>query len=512
LIICGGSGVSFGLGVLEFICQKMARRQELGINPNDDKFKTVRVRFVWILREYAHLSWISTALRRCIDMLSPDQLRVDLYVTADQRRLVNGGGHAVDDSRMVSIDEFAPPTPAFARAAARERGNRSPVGGGSLEGYLSEDELGGGSDSDAEGTRQREHQHPRAPVRSVKQGGGQGYGQVGTSGTGQERSAVEAYESALDLVLFEGEDDGVTAAEAKVSLRVKKEGKIRRALSRKEKRKSTLRTEVIAGEGVFSKEPQSLYQGGRPLSSLDTPSQSIFGSPETNESQIGLHSMAEDSTLDLSNPDHLHRAQQPQKRGSQGQSAFTEILPEPAVASLPPGAAPARMNADSRAPSYRTLPLQSSTPVTAARTPVDSNSLYDYRHPEERNIQWDDEHSRKGLLRGSETPSSRNRSRLDFNIMGNDSNGIDVAFDLDEYARDDLNVVAELATPGKPDLERTLDEEIAKGRGAVLVACCGPTSLNTIVRDLVADRISPLKLMKGDSRGSVSLVCEDFSF
>lgn len=47
-IICGGTGISFGISVLENACRRMVRRDQQG----DAKWKTTRVRFVWIMREY----------------------------------------------------------------------------------------------------------------------------------------------------------------------------------------------------------------------------------------------------------------------------------------------------------------------------------------------------------------------------------------------------------------------------------------------------------------------------
>lgn len=46
LIICGGTGITFGMTVLEYTCRRMVRKDA------DDKYKTTRVRFVWILREF----------------------------------------------------------------------------------------------------------------------------------------------------------------------------------------------------------------------------------------------------------------------------------------------------------------------------------------------------------------------------------------------------------------------------------------------------------------------------
>jgi len=57
LIIAGGSGVSFGLSVLQYICMCLSGRdgKSLGGRPGGwgkKSFQTQRVRFVWLIREY----------------------------------------------------------------------------------------------------------------------------------------------------------------------------------------------------------------------------------------------------------------------------------------------------------------------------------------------------------------------------------------------------------------------------------------------------------------------------
>lgn len=57
LLIAGGSGVSFALSILQYVCMCMAGRdgRELGGRPGGygkAGFKTQRVRFVWIVREF----------------------------------------------------------------------------------------------------------------------------------------------------------------------------------------------------------------------------------------------------------------------------------------------------------------------------------------------------------------------------------------------------------------------------------------------------------------------------
>lgn len=60
LIVCGGSGVSFGISVLQYLCLCLAGRdgRTLGGRPGGwgmKGFKMRRVRFVWVVREYGML-------------------------------------------------------------------------------------------------------------------------------------------------------------------------------------------------------------------------------------------------------------------------------------------------------------------------------------------------------------------------------------------------------------------------------------------------------------------------
>ena len=60
LLMVGGSGVSFGLSILEYICMSMAGRDGRALGARRGGygmpgFKTQRVRFVWIVREFGGL-------------------------------------------------------------------------------------------------------------------------------------------------------------------------------------------------------------------------------------------------------------------------------------------------------------------------------------------------------------------------------------------------------------------------------------------------------------------------
>jgi len=77
---------------------------------------------------------------------------------------------------------------------------------------------------------------------------------------------------------------------------------------------------------------------------------------------------------------------------------------------------------------------------------------------------------------------------------------------------EDLKFVSELARPGKPKLDRILGDEVENSSGATAVGCCGPTSLDALVRKVVAAHINPARVRDGDPRGNITLISEDFEW
>lgn len=132
-----------------------------------------------------------------MEMCDSSQLQIDLFVTNDTPRQSRRRPSAQPLGAFDSTDELAPPTAPFARQG------RS--GSPSRDSLASE-----GSDwSDAE----------ESPSHSRQFKTMSGYG--------------EHVDSVTDLVLFEGEEAERTPAEVEVSAKLKKEGKLRRALSRR---------------------------------------------------------------------------------------------------------------------------------------------------------------------------------------------------------------------------------------------------------------------------------------
>ncbi|KAH9996808.1 hypothetical protein BJV77DRAFT_1085642 [Russula vinacea] len=84
--------------------------------------------------------------------------------------------------------------------------------------------------------------------------------------------------------------------------------------------------------------------------------------------------------------------------------------------------------------------------------------------------------------------------------------------ELGEQEMQDISVMAEFARPGRPKVDLILRDEVSMAGGRVVVACCGPTTLNAVVRKAVAAQIDPLRIRQGDNSGSIDLVVEEFGF
>ncbi|GAA5947950.1 hypothetical protein JCM3765_007042 [Sporobolomyces pararoseus] len=394
-IIAGGTGITFGVSVLENACTRIARRQQ------DSKWKTSRVRFVWILKEFSHLSWVATTLRRCIEMCDSSQLQIDLFVTNDTPRRTRRRPSAQPLAEFASTDDLAPPTAPFARQARSGSPSRD-----SLASEVSDW-------SDAEDSPSRSRQFNQMPD----------YG--------------DHVDSVTDLVLFEGEEEERTAAEIEVSAKLKKEGKLRRALSRRGAKAATASSAQLRHANPST---QRLYESPHQYDSFEAlPLDNNETSPTVHESPYAPRS------------------------GSFGDIGYRHGSP----------------------------------------------SLHYDDHAEAQTL--GDNSSTRHLFSGGR---SQRNSVADLAGAASSSHDHEQGFFLDvtEAEQQDLEVVAELARPGYPRLERILDDEVSRSAGKTMVACCGPSSLNTLVRNLVSSRIDLKKVAKGDPRGQVSIVVEDFSF
>ncbi|TIB11717.1 hypothetical protein E3P77_02046 [Wallemia ichthyophaga] len=98
LLVCGGSGISFGVSILQHVTNVIS----LGAGP------LRRVRLVWLVKEFAHVQWVASALRRCATLLPQDAFQLEIFVTSQP---------TIDAPNTISSffpspDSPFPPTPA----------------------------------------------------------------------------------------------------------------------------------------------------------------------------------------------------------------------------------------------------------------------------------------------------------------------------------------------------------------------------------------------------------------
>lgn len=464
IIICGGSGVSYGMAVLEHLCSTMAGLRQ------ERNFQVQRVRFIWILREFSHLQWIASALRRCIEMVPPEMLQVDLYVTSHHAQ------HLRKTSQMRTWDG----------RTAQSQDKLIPPSGSDM--MMSNDEAM----------------------------------QLGrfTEGPDQEEYDIDAFA----LTQFDGEDASApTAAEAKMNERVHKEGKLRRAHTRRatQKRKrgrggkalgmSDRRVQSpfdVAREGqqaIYDEAnlgPSSMYQkdlgngdawsedeklshGARMRSrpaEYDNvrrePSPQQFLGVESSKLRRPGHPASGQSTPLPMSPSPMSSPQLvPTSVGSYGYPAHNSSMERPGSSH-----ASSSNGHTLNAPSYSSLPqLNAYSPQPPGKSGLP--------HPS---------HLGRGYINGEELQQTQSAG--------------DAPIDVDETEMADIGVVAELARSGYPKLDRIIREESQRASSRVLVSACGPSSLANLIRSIVSKQIDLSSIRKGQLNAHINVATESYEW
>ncbi|KAG2753223.1 hypothetical protein P692DRAFT_20723005 [Suillus brevipes Sb2] len=430
LIIAGGSGVSFGLSVLQYICMCLSGRdgKNLGGRPGGwgkKSFLTRRVRFVWLVREYSHIQWCASIVRHCLSLVPSSALQIDIFITNFKPIALKESDlpplqvpqRPLFTSEPVHFEDLQPPHPSFAR------------GGPSFPRSDSND-----SSENSEGDVDLSYYT----------------GESGDPMIPEEDIGLTHESHILELTNFDGDDDTALPGEHNLSRKVKKEGKLRRAQSRQVANERTVRL---------------LEPTNRP----------------SNMQLAANRVSAFSATSGLSTDRLLPLTINTDKR-------WSDI-------SMDTFASPTSMYSDSPTRGrYSTYPEShfslSNRPSPMGRAGA-STSMYSTSSWEGQS----DAGSSRGLL--SSTPDGTLDS---------------IHFHISEEEARDINVVAEHARPGKPKLDRILADEVEQSEGSVMVACCGPTSLNAMVRKIIVAQIDPGRVWRGDMRGSISLVSEEFEY
>lgn len=219
VIVCGGSGASFAISILEYLCLCIAGRDGRSLGGTMDPksyFSTQRIRFVWILRDFgklmpvctlvkddssmihtAHMQWCASVLYRCQSLVPPESIQLDLFVTNYNPPVpqpLDSKG-ATDPMASSTIDTSFSPTSIEVKGIALDETDL-------IDAQMAEDDYVDLSYYTGDYTENGELGHE---------------------------------EHRLDLTNFDGDNDDRVRGENTLNRAVKKEGTIRRAITRKKK-------------------------------------------------------------------------------------------------------------------------------------------------------------------------------------------------------------------------------------------------------------------------------------
>lgn len=324
----------------------------------------------------------------------------------------------------------------------------------------------------------------------------------------EEEGELGHEEHILDLTNFEGDNDTALPGEAQFNLSVKQEGRARRRNTRRMTMAVMAKHELIykATELQYDSPGQSssqLVRASLPPINTDASSSPRRPNLDINITDVPLSPRGPltpiTATPMTATPNSAHPLIDPFRdtgMSSPRHSRNLSALGYGAGASTPA----------SRRVSQALSEQSVDTPITPA-------SRFGSRS---RLSVWTDTDSFAALVPSGDVEAVREQLRLD----------------LDDTEVDDVGIVAERARPGKPKLDRILADEVERAKGAVAVACeyprcvmcaaagdlltrvlgCGPTSLDAMIRKVIAAQINPGRIRRGDMRGSITLFSEEFSY
>lgn len=348
------------------------------------------------------------------------QLQVDIFVT----NFASSANKSIYNPEFAEGDELAPPKPRFARdGGQRSRSNSND----SLNSALSVD-----SNTDLAYLADR----------------------------GDTEAQEDRRDSVLELTNFDedqdAEDEERPRAELELSKSVKKQGRILRARSR---RKTLAKQRLpIEAKDAFEAPPTHAQEhhypplpfvtGGLNSSQILPPSARNFVSPSPSYHSSPLF-LPEDKATLLRSPDPAASISFPQSRSNnrfslQSDSNFAESYSSHDTA--PHNGVPFERP---RFDSFNSL--RDSGAATPAES-IDQNSFLGTGE------------STRGLVGGAWDEHRQSFVRVDVESE-------DKGQWMDEGDEEDLNIVAEMARPGRPKLEKIIQEEVDAAEGTIAIAC-----------------------------------------
>ena len=373
------------------------------------------------------MQWCASVLHRCKLLVPPDSLQLDLFVTNFSPSVPLGYN---DDGSSTIHGELDPPSSTDSPPESKSEGH------GVSESIDGEDDL-------------MDEQIPDDDYVDLSYYTGE-YNETGELGHEEHR---------LDLTNFDGENDERLPGESSLNRTLKKEGTIRRALTRKTR---------VHRKGRFSMEGRPVSEAGR---RTDSPT---FG--------------AETSSL-LDPPLHTPR------------------IP------LGPREVTSARRQLSRKPS--SLSLLPSVPQTDLDEWDTSGTRDQFR---DGSLDWDQKTVSSGHSKApSLQPLIREAPKgVELELEGQELRDVSVIAEFARPGRPKIDSILQdeaRRTSGRIVVAcESLAPFATCSWDLIFVLGCGPATLNAVVRKAVAAQISPERIGRGDYGGWIDLVVEDFSY
>ncbi len=406
-------------------------------------------------------------------MVSSSELQIDIFVTTGKTPLmksVKPPPVSINPLAMKTEDPLIPPTPMF---VLEEQETRRP----SLDKQQDVPE-------DITGTPRTSFESDGSADEDID------LSYYTSDDMGDRNGELGHEEHILDLTNFEDDDDTALPGEAALNEAVRKEGSARRSFFRRSMHIGMLKTSKMSFDS-----PRQLRPMSEAISPVDPTVEPTIRLVGERPRSLAMMALGRNTRLSLSNF-------QPHSYSPASTSAATTPTSSAPLLSdrnnprfvFPP---PSHPLAQTHIP---LSPLAHSSVLSPIPSRTPSPTLYDHRssyasskRPDSIFSQWSDAHSLAALV--SEAAAQEH-----------------IRLELEDEELTDISVVAERARAGRPAIQKILADEVQRASGSVIVGCCGPTSLNAVVRKNVAALIDPEKVRRGEGKGMIDLIAEDFGY
>ncbi|WVR09551.1 hypothetical protein IAU60_006620 [Kwoniella sp. DSM 27419] len=291
------------------------------------------------------------------------------------------------------------------------------------------------------------------------------------------------YADIIDLTNYEDEEDVNDPAENHLSATLQKEGKVRRARSRKAAKQRSRASNQTASYPPSRHTPVH-DNGQRHNQGRDSLHSTPFRDPRNSE-------CSESRPIASAYNDLLPRTQ-----SSLGYDQALSHLSAHSPSEHDPLSPPSM---PFYSPSDRRHSYQSSVAdVTfGGYDPFGGPGIAPSPSP---SMFFDDAASTTGeSMRDIISRTSRTQSMVLLEDYGSDPTG-DTGLWVDEADHAAMSILSEMARPGKPKLSVVIEEELVAASGSMIVT----------IRNLVSKHVSPAKIRRGDRTGQVVVYSEDY--